>query len=356
VIHKYKIRCTTEGADKYWYLPKGSPAPTTCPTNTAHTCDLASVVLTKIGDEGITNARGEQIVESSLRVGKSGTKGMSILTPVLTDITTWYQRSVRVTDHVLTNAGDNLNYSGLNPWINIRHAKLFYNEWSIPKRDGTFAKHSDYDVIVKKNGVIQTTGFTIDHFNGKVTFDSELAVEDVVAASFNHLNGVSRPSEWILTPPPGYKYVVEHVELQFQQNVGVFQDVLRFEIWANPGFTTGTPKGTNIAAYDAAGWIEPYFGSAWPTTPTAMGQFRARYRSVSDIVNAANEGKGVIPACADLTQDVFVIPFNYLQSWVVDSQYATLFRLTTEGHNELSAVRGALATATLYVQLSPSEK
>lgn len=302
------------------------------------------------------NARGEQIIESTLRVGKPGTKGMSILTPILTDKTTWYQRSVKATNQVLTDSGSQLEYSGLAPWINIRHPKLTYSEFSIPLRTGGFAEHAEYDVVVKKNGTTVTTGFTIDYRLGKVVFSAPLDPADVVTATFYHLNGVTRPSEWILTPPPGFKYLIEHVELQFEKNVGAFQDVIRFEVWANPGFTTGSPKGMNIAAYDATGWIEPYFGKSWPNGPTAMGQFRARYRNMADIVNAANEGKGTIPSCAELTEEIVVIPFNYLQALTLDSKMGTLFRMRTEQDSELSSVIGSLATATFYIQLSPTEK
>jgi len=300
------------------------------------------------------NPRGQMMVEPSLRVGAPGTRGMSLLTPLLTDKTTWYQRSVRVTDQALTDSGDHQSYSALAPWINIRHPYLFYNEFMIPLRTGSFAKHSDFDVIVMKNGVVQSSGFSVDHLLGKVTFDSPLDPGDTVTASFNHLNEVSRASEWILTPPAGYKYVVEHVEMQFSIDIGAFSDVIRFEIWANPAFTTGSPKVTNVAAYDGVSWAEPYFGSAWPNGPTAMGQHRSRYRNFTDIINAANEGKGTIPVCSEITTETLVVPFNYLQSFVIDSQMGTVFRLILEGDSELTANHGKLATATFYVQLSPS--
>ena len=302
------------------------------------------------------NSRGEQIIESTLRVGRPGTKGMSILTPILTDKTTWYQRSVKATNQVLADAGDHLEYGGLAPWINIRHPKLTYSEFSIPMRTGLFAEHSEYDVVVKKNGTTVTSGFSINYHEGKVVFESPNDPADEVTATFYHLNGVARPSEWILTPPPGFKYLIEHVELQFENNVGVFQDVIRFEVWANPSFTTGSPKGINIAAYDATGWIDPYFGKSWPHAPTAMGQFRARYRNMADIVNAANEGKGTIPPCAELTEEIVVIPFNYLQALTLDSKMGTLFRMRTEQDKELSTLIGSLATATFYTQLAPSDK
>lgn len=45
MIFKYKIHCTSENADKYWFLDNSSPAPTKCPTNSSHIVDLASVAI-----------------------------------------------------------------------------------------------------------------------------------------------------------------------------------------------------------------------------------------------------------------------------------------------------------------------
>lgn len=42
---KYRIRCTTDSVDEYWWLSEGDPSPTTCPTNTGHSVDLASVAV-----------------------------------------------------------------------------------------------------------------------------------------------------------------------------------------------------------------------------------------------------------------------------------------------------------------------
>lgn len=50
MIFKYKIRCTTEGTDKFWYLPNTAPTPHTCPDDTSHSVDLSSVSITQIGE------------------------------------------------------------------------------------------------------------------------------------------------------------------------------------------------------------------------------------------------------------------------------------------------------------------
>lgn len=35
-IKKYKVRCTTDNKDEFWFLPEDDPVPTTCPANSAH--------------------------------------------------------------------------------------------------------------------------------------------------------------------------------------------------------------------------------------------------------------------------------------------------------------------------------
>lgn len=42
------------------------------------------------------------------------------------------------------------------------------------------------DVVVKKNGTVETTGFTVDKTEGKVTFASALTANDVVTASYGY--------------------------------------------------------------------------------------------------------------------------------------------------------------------------
>lgn len=42
---KYRIKCTTDNVDEYWWLSEGDPAPTTCPTDSAHTVNGASVAV-----------------------------------------------------------------------------------------------------------------------------------------------------------------------------------------------------------------------------------------------------------------------------------------------------------------------
>lgn len=49
-LYKYKIYCQTDSKFEYVWKDEDEAAPTTCPTNTAHTCDLNSVAIDETVD------------------------------------------------------------------------------------------------------------------------------------------------------------------------------------------------------------------------------------------------------------------------------------------------------------------
>jgi hypothetical protein len=254
-----------------------------------------------------------------------------VVTPDFGDKTTWYQKSVQVTNEVLTDFGDGLTFTSANPsWINIDSPRLTYSHKQIPKRDGSYGKHADWRVAVKVNDVVQaTTAYTVDFPAGAITFGSSQS-GNTIKATYWHLNGISNSSEWLLTPTAGKKFVIQHVEMQFSQGIQI-SDVIRFEIWA----------GSTLSTY---GSFPDYLWEA------GYGQFRADYRNMRDFINASNEGKGVIPACGELTQNVLVMPFNYIQAVVMDSAQGTLFRMVLM--NDTAFTGAELVTATFYLQIS----
>lgn len=88
-VYKYRIYCDTESAWKYIY---GTDAPTTCPTNTAHTVDLDSVaIVQKISPDEVTVKQptdGLFMTESKEMVIPSGTAGDITVIDELFDIKT----------------------------------------------------------------------------------------------------------------------------------------------------------------------------------------------------------------------------------------------------------------------------
>lgn len=278
-----------------------------------------------------TSSTGNIIFEPGIFTGPADSKGISLVTPDLSDRTTWYQKSVQVSNETLTDSGDGLTFNSANAhWINIYSSKLTYTHKQIPKRDGVFGKHADWAITIKVDNVTVTTGFTINYSAGTVTFDSSKA-GSTVTATYWHNNGVTHPSEWILVPPTGKRFTVEHTELQFSSGAAI-SDTIRFEIWA----------GANLATY---GSFPDYLFEA------GYGQMRADYRNANDIINAANLGQGAIPKFGSLTKDVIVIPFNYLQAFSLCSNLGCVFRVVLL--NDIPFTDCEICTGTFYIQINP---
>lgn len=277
------------------------------------------------------NYEGTPIVELSLRKGRTGInhESFTIVTHDFTDPSSWYQFATQETTLVLTNLGDNINYqapSGKRSWVNINSPKLTIEHNKILEKDGTLASHSKYTVSVLVND-IESTIYSIDYSLGKITFDTALNPGDTVKASFYYNEGVSCASCFVIQPPVGYKYSVEHVELQMSKNLN-YNDIISFEIWA----------GGSLGDY---GSFEDYLYDA------GYGQGKTHYRNTRDLINWCNNQYPVIPACGDLTHDILVFPFRFLITPEIKSSQGVLLLLHLVNNTPLS---GEIATATLYME------
>lgn len=304
-----------------------------------------------------TSVGGHPVVEMAIRRGAAGTRAMSMVTHDFGDRTSWFQKSVRVVDEILTTT-DSLTFSATNPWwvnFNTLTSRLTYQYKMVTLREPTvarpFGNHPDWTIIVKVDDVVVTTGFTVNYASGTVTFTS--AQVGVVKATYWHNNGVDKPSEFLIVPPPGKKYTIEHVEMQFSKTITI--STIRFEIWAYPAGATsvtladGKPgKQVNPAAYTHAqlgAFPDAYFDAG-------MGQLRSDYRNVRDFINAANEGKGTIPAVEGLASETLVMPFNYVQAFTLDSAMNTVFRMRIL--NDTPFANTDITTTTFYLIMEPS--
>lgn len=275
------------------------------------------------------SSAGNLITEPALFSGPAGTRGVSLLTPDLTNRTTWYQKSVQVVGETLVDSEDGLTFTSVNLWwINIYAPTLTYTYKQIPTRSGVWGAHTQWEVIIKVNGVVVTTGYTINYAAGTVTFASSQSGNTITATYWTN-NGVSMPSEWLLLPPPGHKLIVQHVELQF--SVGIqLTDTLCFEVWA----------GGNLATYGT--FPDILFNAGY-------GQMRADYRNAFDFLNAANLGQGVVSLFGTLTKEVIILPFSYIQAFTLDSAVGAIFRVRLL--NDTPYTNADFATGTFYFQL-----
>jgi hypothetical protein len=280
-----------------------------------------------------TNPDGVQLVDVVFRKGHTGSVSRTIVSHEYSDRTTWYQRSVRVVDEVLSEDSSGLAFSAVNAnWINIYSNKFTAPYNRVQQRDGTFANQSDYEYIIKVDDIVQTSGFTVDYVTGIVTFDSSQSGK-TVKATYSHNDGVTFRSEFIVTPPAGKKYLIEHMECQFSQST-VFNGAFRFEIWA----------GNTLAFFDGSDWINALYDGGY-------GQYRMDYRNFVDFINIGNLGTGSIPTLTGHSSNICVFPFNYVKAIELKSSQLALIRIMVMG--DIETTGADLSTVTVYFEESP---
>lgn len=134
--------------------------------------------------------------------------GATIISHNFGDPCTWYEKSVLVTDEVLTtkvNAVYDI-YKCINlNIIDIEHGRLTFDNRVDQK----------YKIQVKVNDVTVTTGFTFNYELGEVTFQTPLTISDEVKLTYYY----ATTNEFTITPTSGKKLKVEHVELQFSVDI-----------------------------------------------------------------------------------------------------------------------------------------
>jgi len=131
----------------------------------------------------------------------------------------------------------------------------------------------------------------------------------------------------------GKQTLIAHTEVQFSKDIN-FLKPIRFEIWASGSLSTY--GDFNDALFDAG-----------------YGQYRMDYRHIRDFINISNEGKGFIPACGGLQQDVLVFPFNYIQAIMLKSSLGMMLRLISVDDQVMSSAD--MAAATLYIETMSEE-
>lgn len=222
---------------------------------------------------------------------------------------TWFPNSVLITDEVGTTS-DDLTYSFTGPhFIDVING-------IINRQD----LHQDKKITVKIDDVEVTSGFTIDHKQADVIFDSVQTGSTIKCTYWYPTN-----SQWSVEPTSGKMLIIEHSEVQFSEDVEMNVPV-KFEIWiSNPYFAVPG---------------HPYEGM--PKIPYE----KVQYNSIRDIINESNLGTGYIPQVGDLPGNVLVFPFNYVTQKQLLSSYGAELVVSTIGDVELA---GGYGTATFYL-------
>ena len=94
------------------------------------------------------------------------------------------------------------------------------------------------DPVIKKNGVVQSSGFTVDPVEGTVTFDANLAATDTVTATYHH----KLPSEIQY----GTGHIVAHLHGQAELHARGMAHLTQLKV-AEVTMRRDTPKGNSLA-------------------------------------------------------------------------------------------------------------
>jgi hypothetical protein len=235
--------------------------------------------------------------------------GATIATHDFSKKQTWYQQSVQVVGQALTSS-DNLTFQSPHTfWIDLTHG-LMYDEDNINVG-------GMYNPVIKIDGSIQTTGFTINYVTGAVTFSSP--VIGIVTANYYY----ATTSYYVLKPKLNQVLAIKSAEVQFTTDIVIGKPFV-FEAWVN----------------------HPTYGMI-PVPDTKIC-----YKNFRDFITACNEGQGLIPRIGDLQNDVHVFPFNYARPKPVKYSQGTEIRVYISDH---TPIVGEYATATFYVTINDEQ-
>lgn len=233
----------------------------------------------------------------------------TIVSPDFTKRHTWYYQATLVSDEVATTL-DQITYS-------FASGRTVINLRDVTDRSDWASR----DVTIKKNGIILTSGFTVNHSARTIVFGSANLVTDVIAVSYSYENG----SAFDLIAAPGKKVKLAHIEAQLSVNVGT-EDLLVFEVILN---------NPNVGNVDYVAGRKEYYNGP-------------------DLLNTSNLGNTIDPF-GGLTQKINVFPWYYLTGYVIkpvgdattdpNLNEFNKIRVRLKNNNVLS---GELATATFY--------
>lgn len=186
-------------------------------------------------------------VEIKSPLGRPGTFQWTIATHDWSDKTTWWQYSTAVTNEHLTANGNYTIYSSAHTfWVNIDNPKVFVQEYNsgppyyvaagVWEKDGTLGLKSKYQPVIKVDGNIVTSGYSIDYPAGAIHFDIALTVNAVVTVNYWYAGS----SRYVLRPRSGYAWIVPRCEVQMTDGL-VLVNSMDFDFWEDPNYEFSNP-------------------------------------------------------------------------------------------------------------------
>lgn len=248
------------------------------------------------GNKNIENKTTSNIQKVS--VYESEGTFATIVSHDFTKKSTWYQNSTSVTGETLTNTTGNTYKTANTNLINLTNGLQF----------GEDSLQSTYPINIYDNSILQSSGYTIDHDLGEVTFTS--APTGPVTADYSYAGN----STFRIVPSPGKILSMKHAELDFSVNVNISK--VHFDIYAyNPN-----------------------------DLPNKVLVERVTYNNMRDILKVANEVT-TIQGIDDLTQDVIRAVFLYGRVIQLKDSQGIEMRISIDSDEPFS---GEMGTISLY--------
>jgi len=241
------------------------------PITVRDSVDLANVDITSNAERAIKMAPTKLEGSSTLLVSHD-----------FCDDTTWYTDSIKISETL--SSSDTLTFKGTEEvWIDLEHGK-------VPHEDKFSA---NYKPIVRVNGVVATSGYSIDYKKGEVTF--EVAKTGTVTAEYNYANG----SMWSIVPYESKILKILGTTIKFTSDVAIGAgQSINLQL-----FVSGVPYGEIV-----------------------------KYKNVKDLIKCSMSSPSSMKGFGDVAGEVNFLPFDYITSKDLKSEMFMEIRIWLSDH------------------------
>jgi len=282
--------------------------------------------------ETVTVANPKLIVQNERPADADGIYRVYAFSVDLSEKCTWWYRSEYVQEEeVGTGDGATTTFAlDHDHIIDLVHGKVTDEDRIPVKETATTEQPTQWDPVVKVDGVVQTrnnpfsnTGgaYTIDYTNGTIIFNSPPANGAEILCSYFYSPDTEGCSAMEYKPPAGKQWLIDTAEAQFAKNIQM-TDTIRFGVWVE----------------------HPLYGDI------ELANYRTDYKSIGNLLDYSFGSLPVIPALGGsfprgLTQDTVLLRWEYVASITIASSQLTKIRISLVNDTPLTGER---ATFTLY--------
>lgn len=219
-LEKHRVYCETDSQYEYIWLEEGLTQ-AVCPVDPAHTITSGSdTVIDALEEASVTlneTKNSDGIVEFQPAKSYSDSS-KSFTTPDFSKRESWWYDTEQITGEVLTADGTFTIYTTTRAEYQTGWGAAWINWKKIP--NNARQTRPELKVKVYVDDVLQTSGYTVNHATGVVTFSTALTAPEVVKVDYNY----GKSSTFELVPEAGKKLLVDYVETQFSAGCGVIPE------------------------------------------------------------------------------------------------------------------------------------